>query len=196
MAPPELLEPAVTSLPECGPPVVVFCGGCRAPLGDTLAFGACHVGLRVLALTGASNVTVDSRAGAAPPDALDAGSTAFAVRCARCQRAVGRRYEHTPEALAPLRGLLSFDHAATESYQLGAPEVLATAAAAPAEQPVAVPPGTSGAEPLAERVASLEAQLVQVENMLLLYNERFEQLEAAQAHREKGGSAAKRPRGR
>ena len=162
----------VTRPPE--PPLVVQCAGCKAILGDTTStFKALHYGMRTVTLRGAVGVKVaggdERRAGRGP----DAGSAFRELSCVGCGKLVGKIYTATPAGLDPLRDGFTFSPDAVDTFQLGTCDLLlgddpsGPAAAGPAADP-----------DLARKYAELEEQMLKVENLMLLYNERLEKLEA------------------
>lgn len=95
------------------------------------------------------------------------------VACAQCAAPVGRVYNKTSADDARLRDLIALDRSAVCSYQFGRHAVrVAGMDADPAEAP-----GMTN-----ERVERLEEQMVKVENVLVLFNERMGAMESATRH--------------
>lgn len=105
-------------------------------------------------------------------EGVDAGSTFFVVKCIGCDSQVGKVYLTTPRALDLMRDAFSFDSERIKNYVLGEHEL--TLGDEQKEEGARDPDSSVG---LTERVGLLEEQLLKVENLLLLYNERLERLE-------------------
>ncbi|KAK9831335.1 hypothetical protein WJX81_003376 [Elliptochloris bilobata] len=158
----------------------------------------------------------------------DRDSSYLAVTCKGCGTAVGRRYTRVPEDLALLAAGFTLSTQHLQSHTLGSSEVrLASghpaptapaAAANPNSDPALTSPGPhgqlangngaakAGRAELEARLEQLEADLIKVQNILLLHDERLEDLQACaavpppgqpapsqappdQAHRQAAGSA-------
>eukprot|EP00232_Nephroselmis_pyriformis_P005684 CAMPEP_0182903110 /NCGR_PEP_ID=MMETSP0034_2-20130328/31007_1 /TAXON_ID=156128 /ORGANISM="Nephroselmis pyriformis, Strain CCMP717" /LENGTH=139 /DNA_ID=CAMNT_0025037919 /DNA_START=119 /DNA_END=534 /DNA_ORIENTATION=+ len=110
----------------------------------------------------------------------DMGTVYYAMECCECSSSVGRFYATTPKALDIVRDHFTFDIPAITSYDVGgsrdAAEDEGAAELASVQQAV---------QDLGSQVAAMqgqaeedsrkvEMQLLKVENLLLLYNERLE----------------------
>ena len=112
---------------------------------------------------------------------IDAGSSFLRMCCASCQAPAGRVYVSTPRHLDVLRdGFTFLTDDGVKSYALGSGEVRIEGGAGGSEPPAGPPARAALDGELTARVEGLETELLKAQNLLLLYNERLEALEAAQ----------------
>ena len=100
-------------------------------------------------------------------DPSDGGDSEYnIITCVQCSAEVGKVYVRTSHETAKLQDLISLSTDAVCSYQLGRHEMRVQ--------------GTGDLNPLSEeRVTRLEEQMVKVENVLVLFNERWHAMESA-----------------
>ena len=100
-------------------------------------------------------------------DPSDGGDSEYnIITCVQCSAEVGKVYIRTSHETAKLQDLISLSTDAVCSYQLGRHEMRVQ--------------GTGDLNPLSEeRVTRLEEQMVKVENVLVLFNERWHAMESA-----------------
>ena len=100
-------------------------------------------------------------------DPSDGGDSEYnIITCVQCSAEVGKVYVRTSQETAKLQDLISLSTDAVCSYQLGRHEMRVQ--------------GTGDLNPLSEeRVTRLEEQMVKVENVLVLFNERWHAMESA-----------------
>ena len=100
-------------------------------------------------------------------DPSDGGDSEYnIITCVQCSAEVGKVYVRTSHETAKLQDLISLSTDAVCSYQLGRHEMRVQ--------------GTGDLNPLSEeRVTRLEEQMVKVENVLVLFNERMGAMESA-----------------
>lgn len=103
-------------------------------------------------------------------DPSDGGDSEYnIITCVQCSAEVGKVYVRTSQETAKLQDLISLSTDAVCSYQLGRHEMRVQ--------------GTGDLNPLSEeRVTRLEEQMVKVENVLVLFNERMGAMESATRH--------------
>lgn len=168
-----------------GGAMVWQCAGCRVVFGDSTHFKCAHEELRTVTLAGASNVVVDEAEPRTSAEGVDASSTFFAIRCKSCDTMVGKFYRATPRSLDLMRDQFSFSQDAVTTYTLGHSELAVDDEDANGGNDAGAG-GVAGQRSDAEKVAALEQQVADLEeqntktmNILLLYSERLERLEAA-----------------
>ena len=106
-------------------------------------------------------------------DTVHEGENEFnRVECAQCRAVVGRVYNKTSPEDAKLRDLIALDRGRVCSYTFGRHAVRVSGQ--PEDDPNFGAAGES-----AERVSRLEEQMVKVENVLVLFNERMGAMESA-----------------
>ena len=100
-------------------------------------------------------------------DPADGGDSEYnIITCLQCSAEVGKVYVRTSQENAKLQDLISLSTEAVCSYQLGRHEMRVQ--------------GAGDMNPLSEeRVTRLEEQMVKVENVLVLFNERWHAMESA-----------------
>ena len=100
-------------------------------------------------------------------DPADGGDSEYnIITCLQCSAEVGKAYVRTSQENAKLQDLISLSTEAVCSYQLGRHEMRVQ--------------GAGDMNPLSEeRVTRLEEQMVKVENVLVLFNERWHAMESA-----------------
>ena len=152
--------------------VVFQCVVCAAVLGDSSAFACSHAGLRTVSLRAASHVRVLDDEPETSKEGVDAGSTYFAVKCSGCDAQVGKVYLTTPRALDLMRDAFSLESDRLKNYVLGEHELTLGE-----DQPENGRLESGANLRIEERMEQVEEQLLKVENLLLLYNERLEHLE-------------------
>ena len=107
---------------------------------------------------------------------LSLPSTFYPVHCDSCSQCVGKVFLSTTRSLDPMRDAFTFDSQAVKSYEL---------TESPNGGGRAVAANGNGPSPLAawtDRLDVLETQVLKVENLMLLFNERIDALEAASGH--------------
>ena len=122
-----------------------------------------------------------------PQNPVTDGDVEYArVACAQCAAPVGRVYDKTSADDARLRDLIALDRSAVCSYQFGRHAVRVSGAD--------VDPAQAEASGMTnERVERLEEQMVKVENVLVLFNERVGAMESAMRHALRRVDAAVNP---
>jgi hypothetical protein len=155
-------------------PVVFQCKRCRSILGDSLALVGVNPVLQVVVLARTRGVRLSDKLEMSR-DAADDASTFHAAYCESCGSHVGRVFRTTPATLDPLRDMYSLDRSALQSYQIGSGGS-ALDFAAPTRSPATAAPttilpgtvggGAEGAEGHEERIAGLEAAVVDLRTEL------------------------------
>ncbi|BDA44767.1 hypothetical protein COCOBI_06-2450 [Coccomyxa sp. Obi] len=150
--------------------------------------------MEILTMRGATGVAIDRIQQKHSLSSAD-DSVYYSILCENCGIFVGRLYLKTSENLECLLGGFSFDVNAINSHQLGQCEM--RAAGRPDERGClpdinsiecatinsSLPHPPEGAEPsseqhLLDRMEQLEADLIKMQNILLLHNERLEAIES------------------
>lgn len=165
-------------------PLIVYCRKCSTIFGDTCTFVCTHTELRTVTLSAATAVTVREDEPETSTSGVTSGSTFLRVHCESCGARVGRYYRSTVRDLDLMRDGFSFDQEAIGSYELGStggPGVGGRAGGGQAAGPAAEARENGGIAPTAaatRHIEAIETQLLKVENLMLLFNERIEVLEA------------------
>lgn len=161
------------------------CMNCRVIVGDSCAYVASDPDLKVAALRAASSVAVDPSTFVRTSRGRDAGSSASLITCASCGEELGVVYKTTPKEIDSLRGMFCFNTDCICSYELGNPQVVADGAEPTGGDQrrgggAGPPPPVRDEEErsvMRDKVEKLEEQMLKVENMMLLFNERIGALE-------------------
>ena len=143
--------------------------------------------LLLVPLTAVSGVVIDLSTLVKSTAGKDTGSSVSPMKCKACAAQLGVSYRTTPRSLDGLRDKFSFNTDAISSYEIGKPEIEMEGEDGEATADKGQHEPSNGDEgkqengretaSLALRVDAFEEQMLKVENMLLLYNERFDQLE-------------------
>jgi len=161
----------VVSLEAPERPLVVFCSNCKTILGDTNSFVCTHAELKTITLRSAYSVKLTRDEVETPTKGLAAGSTFHRIYCDSCAQCVGKVFLSTTRDLDPMRDVYTFDSKAIRSYELSEGRGSRGGAHDDAGG------GQQASAVLAERLEVLETQMLKVENLMLLFNERIDVLE-------------------
>mmetsp|Transcript_24 Transcript_24/g.37 ORF Transcript_24/g.37 Transcript_24/m.37 type:complete len:177 (-) Transcript_24:46-576(-) len=143
--------------------LVFFCSKCRTILGDSLSLLFADQTTNTVTLEGVVRTTKSKGLRHDDSDSSTAGCSYRDVACSGCQTVVGRSYTTTTPALDRFRGHVSLDLNQVESYSLGC----------------ASEDGRDGGPGVVDHVERLATELNKVQAMVLCFNERLENLEAA-----------------
>eukprot|EP01135_Chromosphaera_perkinsii_P011840 Nk52_evm31s2506 gene=Nk52_evmTU31s2506 len=152
---------------------LVFQCSCRSVVGDSFSWLCAKESLNTISLTaipvhtGTVEVQRDKLQAVLQQGAPDCGATYNPIKCATCGKLLGRVYRTTARDLDDIRDAYTFDLNAISSYQLGV-EI-------EGQKGDLVKPETLLSLPTA---AVLQEGMIKVQNMILLLNERLEQVEA------------------
>lgn len=194
---------------ETGPPdddvdLVFQCASCNIVVGDTRTEYQAFFKSGTLSLKAACNVSIQSEIHASKKG-FDAGCTYKKVACTNCKAVLGRVYASTTSSeMDNRRNFYNFINSALNSHQLGSSRTI-DGKPAPAEKKKAKPMDTLGSTlprvhsratqgvasgelerlnahvyTLAEALNETRENLSHVQNMLLLWEERFRRLEACE----------------
>jgi hypothetical protein len=177
---------------EITSPVVFQCGTCRCIFGDSYGFVCSNADLLLVTLCSVTNVNVLKEAHTSQ-EGLDMGSSFREIVCIQCQAALGKLYLTTPQSLDAIRGMYSFSTPCISSYQLGTSQLqesdnnnISMKEAIPRtleELNKATKQCVNDIHTLShdrQAIQSLQDDMVKVQNLLLIIDERLQQLEHAQ----------------
>eukprot|EP00053_Salpingoeca_punica_P016844 m.160644 g.160644 ORF g.160644 m.160644 type:complete len:204 (-) comp17055_c1_seq1:482-1093(-) len=151
---------------EIDAPLVFQCARCFRIVGDSFAWVSASQELNTLTLSAAKSIHISTQMETSRKP-QDLGSTYTSFSC-ECSAVLGRVYKTTGRHLDPIRDLLTFDLDAISSYKLGSSDT-----AAPVEDVLDIP-----------TARGLQDQMLKVQNVILVMNERLQAVEAAVAEPE------------
>lgn len=182
---------------ETIPKLVFQCEGCKIIVGDSMAFSCSTEKLRSITLAKACNVTHSNYIITAK-DGSDVGCSYVKFFCSNCDAELGKFYCTTSAEYDPLRDKFTFSTDKLTSYELGKnqlgklPEKQDLREFADGRQEG----GAAGGEGVAVSKAKFEAEIFNVEKVLLSLVQRTEALEARSAEMEAaifaGGAGARK----
>eukprot|EP00051_Salpingoeca_urceolata_P021717 m.343281 g.343281 ORF g.343281 m.343281 type:complete len:241 (+) comp19849_c2_seq3:362-1084(+) len=148
---------------EISAPLVFQCNSCRLVLGDSFSWVCADEQMQTVTLQAAvPGIKFGPRLKTSESE-HDMGSTYLPFSCP-CGEQVGRVYKTTSRRLDHIRDMMTFDIGKITSYQLG----------------VGLAPSTEDLldVPSAQQ---LQSQIVKIQRMILVFNERFEHVESTLA---------------
>jgi len=160
-------------------PLVIYCSKCNTIFGDTSSFVCTHAGLKTITLAEATMVTSKGNEHNVEAEIdserrrFTAGSMFYRLHCKSCDQCVGKVFVSTVRDLDMMRDRFTFEQKAIKSYELGirlqdTNQSVGGAGGGKQEGEVSS---------LVDRIEEMESTMIKVENLMLLFNERLEELE-------------------
>jgi len=163
-------------------PMVLQCKKCQQIVGDSTAYIAYHEELQSIALQSVSQPVVqEAEMPKTSRQAVDFGSTYVPLSCARCQVELGKKYLTTPKKLDAMRDLYALDMSALTCYELG--ECSSGTVDERTERLIErLNENASSSSDMATASMCLElkSDMAKVQKLLLVVEERLQELEAQQ----------------
>eukprot|EP00126_Sphaerothecum_destruens_P012623 Sdes_comp21629_c0_seq1m20221 len=154
-------EPNQTSseVEEIDAPLVFSCE-CKAIVGDSFAWISANQELNAITLKSVAPNVVITNSLETSTSGVDVGSTFIPFQCGECGKSLGKSYKTTARVLDELRDMFTFDLNSISCYKLGS-------SLQPSINEILCIP----------TALALQEQIIKVQNMILLLNERLETLE-------------------
>jgi len=163
---PEMTEPENPQSPNHLAPMVLFCSGCRAIVGDSYTFLGGHKGLCIVSLYGITeNVNINEEL-VTSYEGVDLGSTYTEMTCSNCGSFLGRVYKTTPRSLDHIRDLYSFSVKQVTPYYLGPKQNSITEYDLRVESLLDIP-----------SIRGLQEQVTQLQRVMCFFNMRLDPVE-------------------